>query len=141
VNGLREQIRSILREELAGLRASTPAPAVQTVRIETDSDLLHFARTLVARAQEPGFAEHLAAGRVRFTLERARHTAPTFTQGVSPPVPQPQPWQNKTLLTEKDIAALGSEQRVLHVCKQCRLTPLAQDEARRRGIRIERKTT
>jgi hypothetical protein len=44
----------------------------------------------------------------------------------------------KNLVTERDIQALDATAKVLRVPKNSRLTPLASDEARRRGIRIER---
>jgi len=140
MSDLREQIRSILREELAALRTSPlPAPvARQTVRIDNDSDLLHFARALLARAQDPGFIADVQAGRVGFSLER-HAPAPNGSVPVASPSALPGPsWSDKTLLTEKDMAALGQGQRVLRVGRHCRLTPLAKDEARRRGIKIER---
>jgi len=146
---LRDQIRGILREEIAALRATNPFAVpqsiVQTVRIDTDGDVMQFARDVLARAQDPGFVRDVTEGRVRFALERTATTypvsghAPTMATIVaSTPAPQTNPWLDKTLITEKDIAAVGQGHRVLRIGQRCRLTPLAQDEARRKGIRIER---
>jgi hypothetical protein len=48
------------------------------------------------------------------------------------------PELRKGLITERDIACVAEGETRLRITKQARLTPLAGDEARRRGIRIER---
>jgi len=138
VSDLREQIRSLLREELAALRVAAPPCAREAVRIENDSDLLHFARDLLARAQDPGFVADVHAGRVRFALERRTYPEPAHTAFTLSSAPVPSACLDKALITEKDVAVLGSGARVLRIAKHCCLTPLAKDEARRRGIKIER---
>jgi len=142
---LRDQIRSMLREEIAALRAPSGSCTTQAVRMDTDSDLMQFACALLARAQDPGFIHDVTEGRMRFALDRTRTTYPasvctplTATMVASTSVPQVNPWLDKALITEKDIAAIAQGQRVLRIGQRCCLTPLAKDEARRRGIRIER---
>jgi hypothetical protein len=44
----------------------------------------------------------------------------------------------KGLITERDIAGIAEGETRLRISKTARLTPLAGDEARRRGLRIER---
>ncbi|MDQ0320302.1 hypothetical protein QO002_002440 [Pararhizobium capsulatum DSM 1112] len=56
-------------------------------------------------------------------------------------VPSAVPQVTKSLITERDITGLGSDTTRLRIGRQSRLTPLAADEARRRGIRIERSAT
>ena len=53
-------------------------------------------------------------------------------------MPAAVPELRKGLITERDIAAVAEGEVRLRVAKTARLTPLAGDEARRRGIRIER---
>ena len=138
MSALRDEIRAILREEIAALRseAAPAGPRTERVRIASSAELTRFAQDLVRRAQEPGFAAQVARGEVMFELasEPAVIGAPIVTGS-----PRKEPERlDKTLVTERDIAALGSGVRSLRIALHSRLTPLARDEARRRGIRIER---
>ncbi len=156
---LRSLIRQILAEEIADLRAGTPGgPQVERVRAATEADLTDFALSLLARAQEPGFAAALREGRIRFAPETAAPSyqappppAPVYHAPPQPaPVPAAQPLRlvttvpvavpelRKGLITERDVAGLAEGETRLRITKSARLTPLAGDEARRRGIRIER---
>lgn len=129
---LRDEIRAILREELAALRAEIQRPAVETVRIADTADLMRFAATLAERAADPAFREAVQRGAIGFRLEQPGGASPA-------PAPAPAPAQGtKSLLTEKDIQALGEGVGVIRLPRHGRLTPLAADEARRRGIKIER---
>ena len=152
---LRSLIRQILAEEIAGLVPGIVAgPQVERVRAGTEADLTEFALSLLERAREPGFAAALREGRIRFAPEGVTpsHAAPAY----APPAfaaPRPAPAQpltlvttmpaavpelKKGLITERDIAAVAEGETRLRIGKSARLTPLAGDEARRRGIRIER---
>lgn len=138
--GLRDEIRAILREEIAALTESSHAsvPTRERVRIASSSDLTRFAQDLLARAADPGFAARVAHGDLRFELaEHVPAGAPIVT-GAPRPAPNV---LDKTLITERDIAAQNGSVRTLRIAKGSRLTPLARDEARRRGIRIERSET
>jgi ethanolamine utilization cobalamin adenosyltransferase len=44
----------------------------------------------------------------------------------------------KPIITERDVAALPRDQQRLRIDKKSRLTPLAADELRSRGIKVER---
>ena len=137
MQGLRDEIRAILREEIAALRAA-PAPATpkrEPVRIETSTDLNRFAQDLLRRAADPEFAARVARGEVLFELASP---PPAGGPIVTGPSRQPADRLEKSLITERDIAALGPSARCLRIGAESRLTPLARDEARRRGIRIER---
>jgi hypothetical protein len=48
---------------------------------------------------------------------------------------------SKTLITERDIGNLNASEKTINIWKSSRLTPLAKDEIRRRGITIERIET
>ena len=71
MNALRDEIRAILREELAALRQDAGGPEVETVPIASGTDLTRFARDLMARAADPGFVERVQNGALRFDLARA----------------------------------------------------------------------
>lgn len=141
MSALREEIRAILREEIAALRSEvghTP-PASEQVRITSSADLTRFARELVQRASEPGFAERVARGDLVFELSAPVGATPASTRHiVTGPVRQAPDRLDKSLITERDINALEATARSLRIAPTSRLTPLARDEARRRGIRIER---
>lgn len=137
MSGLRDEIRAILREEIAALTGRTQgdAPTSEAVRITSNADLTRFAQDLLARAQDPGFAARVAQGHHRFELQQHRPAGAPIISAPAKPKPDA---LSKTLVTERDISALGHGTQVLSIGKTARLTPLARDEARRRGIRIER---
>ena len=145
MTALRDEIRAILREELAAVLAVQSGMTVQTVRVDTSDDLNAFARNLAEQLTQPGFAEQLANGTVRFALDRPAAPAPTPAAVPMRVVPQPAqasraaPMLDKKLITESDLAPFGPGP--LRIPKQARLTPLANDEARRKGVRIERIET
>lgn len=152
---LRSLVRQILAEEIAALRSEYPSgPQVERVRAGNEAELTAFALSVLNRAQEPGFAAALGEGRLRFAPEAGEPAhaalghAPAPAQLSRPsaavPVtfvttmPAPVPELRKGLITERDIAAVAEGETRLRVGKTARITPLAGDEARRRGIRIER---
>ena len=138
MSGLRDEIRAILREEIAALTSGgqgTPTPIREQVHVMTSADLNRFAQDLVARAAQPGFAEQVMQGGIRFELAASRPVGGPIVQSA----PQPSPDViDKPLVTERDITALSARMQTVRLGKTSRLTPLARDEARRRGIRIER---
>jgi hypothetical protein len=137
MSALRDEIRAILREEIAALRgnAASPAPQVERVRIGSTAELNRFAQELVQRAASPDFAARVARGEVTFELSEAAVIGAPIVTG---PASTPPGTIDKTLVTERDIAGLGEGVRSLRLGPRSRLTPLARDEARRKGIRIER---
>ena len=152
MSDLRALIRELLSEEIAALRAEILGGAqVERVRVGSAAEVTDFALSVLDRAQEPGFAAALRDGRLRFAPEGGEQgTAATVRPAplpVSMPVqpttlittvPLAVPELGKSLITERDIAGLADAEKRLRVKKNARFTPLAGDEARRRGIRIER---
>ena len=136
---LRDEIRAILREEFAAIKSEMDAgaPTREHVRITSSVELSRFARDLVARAEDPAFAARVSSGELEFEL-----VEPTPVGGpiVAGPVRTVANVLDKALITERDIATIDGA-RQLRISKRSRLTPLARDEARRRGIRIERSET
>ncbi len=161
---LAEEIAAIRHELLgaAGVRE-------ERVRVDDARTLTDFALSVLRRASDPGFVSALQDGRLTFVPAGAptfaaagpvtpmAAYAPVSASGpaspaVAQPVPQPAtvlvttvpvaaPEVAKSLITERDIAALGSDTARLRIGRHSKLTPLAADEARRRGIRIERSAT
>lgn len=150
MSDLRALVREILAEEIAALRAElSPAASVERVSVGTAADLQAFALSILRRADEPGFLAAVTEGHLRFEplLEAPRSAPQAAPAKVRQPevlvttVPASIPELRKGLVTERDIAAVPADQTRLRITKLSRLTPLASDEARRRGLRIERTLT
>ncbi|MEM8949299.1 MAG: hypothetical protein AAGC99_08220 [Pseudomonadota bacterium] len=136
MSDIRAEIRAILHEEIAALRTEATA-SVERVRITSTAELNRFAQDLIRRAGSSEFCQAVAAGTLTFELAGPSASTPAL---VTSPAPSPAaaPVLDKTLITERDIAGLPDSTRSLRLGKNSRLTPLARDEAQRRGIRIER---
>ena len=107
-----ELIREVLAEELARLRAEVRE---ERVRIADDADLAAFARRVLAvvpASPPPTTTGHRAAGGVE-VIERG-------------------------LLSERQVDRLPRGTARVRLGPGVRLTPLARDRLRRRGISIER---
>jgi hypothetical protein len=137
MSAIREEIRAILREELAALAEPMPQITTETVQISCSADLMRFAQDILTRAACPIFVANIATGRIRFTLPEIRSGRPPNAI-VSSPAKQGGALFNKNLVTERDILELTSTSKTIRLQKHARITPLASDEAHRRGIRIER---
>ena len=137
MSAIREEIRAILREELAALAEPMPQITTETVQISCSADLMRFAQDILTRAACPIFVANIATGRIRFTLPEIQPAMPPNAI-VSSPEKQGGALLNKNLVTERDILELTSTSKTIRLQKHARITPLASDEAHRRGIRIER---
>lgn len=151
---IRALIKEILAEELSSMRAEFARDAaVERVSVSTSTDLNRFALSVLDRANDPRFVSALRNGRFHFdpvrnveTPERVEQVPPaamrtpaakqpeTLVTTIPPKIPE----FSKSLITERDLAAVANGETRLRITKTARLTPLAKDEARRRGIRIER---
>ena len=151
---LRALIKEILAEELASVQAELTRDTItERVSVSTSADLHEFALSVLARANDPGFVSALRIGRLHFepirnieTIERVeqipqavlRTPAAMRPETLVAMAPPTIPELRKSLVTERDLAAVANGETRLRITKKARLTPLACDEARRRGIRIER---
>ncbi|MES5481852.1 hypothetical protein QMZ05_03775 [Bradyrhizobium sp. INPA03-11B] len=150
---LRALIKELLAEELASMRAELACDAtIERVNVSTSADLNRFASSILDRATDPRFVAALRNGRLHFepvwnveTRERVEQLPPSVMRPVAErpetlvtTVPPRIPELRKGLITERDLAAVANGETRLRITKTARLTPLANDEARRRGIRIER---
>lgn len=141
MSGLRDEIRAILREEIAALTAQAPVaagPVRERVQIASSAELNRFVRDLIARAADPEFAAQVTKGEILFELAAHVHTTGSIVSSTPKESPNV---IDKPLVTERDIAAMTGGAQTLRLGRTSRLTPLARDEARRRGIRIERSET
>lgn len=165
MSDIRSLIRELLAEEIAAIRAEllgAAGPREERVRVDDARALTEFALSVLRRASDSGFVSALQQGRLVFAAADASTFAaagPAMpVAAYAPPsvpvlqaAPQPSvlvttvpatvPEVTKSLITERDIAGLGPETIRLRIGRLSRLTPLAADETRRRGIRIERSAT
>jgi len=138
---LRSVIRELLAEELAEIQgeAATPPPAVRAeeVSIDTDEALGAFVKRILELAADDKARAEIEQGRHVFRL--ANVTRPEGAAPSARPAPRAAPARyERGLVTEKDIAKLPAGIAVIEAGKRVRFTPLARDELRRRGIKIER---
>jgi len=143
VTDLRAMIREILAEELARRGdLNGPDVRVESARIDSDQDLQDFALRVLELAEDPLFKDALAAGQYRFRLrdDDRRHSSTATPSRTTPShATTAGPCRfTSGLLTERHIAGLAEEQRSIEITPTVRLTPLARDELRRRGINIRR---
>jgi hypothetical protein len=142
---LRAMIREVLREELAARGVGRPSGAPQireeAVSVASDADLAAFARRILALAGDSKARADIESGRHVFRLASAGSRAATTAEAYE----RAQPKQNlspvsfeRGLVNEREIRNLPEGITVIRIGKTVRLTPLAQDELRRLGIKIER---
>jgi hypothetical protein len=138
---LRHLIREILVEELARAAPPTVVPQVteEQVSIHSNADLAAFVQRLMAAAQDGRLRADIAAGRHVFRL--ADHGV-SQVQAHQPTAPNPGTARavrfERGMVSERDVASLPQDARRIDVGKTVRFTPLARDELRRRGIKVER---
>jgi len=157
-----ELIREVLAEELARLRADVRE---ERVRIADDADLAAFARRVLAMADDRWAREALESGRLVFRLDAgaggAAGTAGRHGAGdgrvrggreadaITASLPSTASAHGSAGQTETIERGLVSERRVdrlprgtarVRLGRDVKLTPLARDRLRRRGIVIERGT-
>jgi len=110
----------------------------EVVQVASDADLAAFVRRLLEVARDGSARAEIEQGRWVFRLGVAtgkdRSGAP-----VSAAAPLMHHTQfDKGLISEREIDALPEGTGVIRITPQVRLTPLARDRARQRGIAIER---
>lgn len=143
---LRSMIRELLAEELAaaGVRSgrSGAAPKRQIreefVSIGSDADLTAFVRKILDISKDGKARAEIEAGRHVFRLQRGG-AGGAQTAYAPPAVMAAAPVRfDRGLITEREITRLDDNVSIVQAGKRVRFTPLAQDEMRRRGIKIER---
>lgn len=144
MSDMRSIIREILLEELSNY-VDTPANESRTehVSINSSSDLNAFALQVLDISQTRDLKNDLQSGKIQFILDRGQDTR----GDVSKTSARPQQLGNsdpvhfqKGLVTEKDISRLAVNITRINASKTVFFTPLAKDEIRRRGLKIERNS-
>ena len=139
---LKEEIRTVLREELMLIKDELRGRGqmVKQVAIHSNDELMLFVRDLLDSAKEAAFVDQINEGTLRFELIDKSNTN-TEIQNNEKLEQRRQVSISKTLITERDIGNLTASEKTINIWKSSRLTPLAKDEIRRRGITIERIET
>jgi hypothetical protein len=138
-DNVRKLIREVLAEELKRVKTESGAgPAVQeeAVSIASDADLAAFVTKLMKLAGDAKARRDIEQGRLVFRLAG---NGP----GTSAPAAGPAPAgdtvrMDRGVVSERQVDALPRGTRILQAGRQVKLTPLAKDRLRQRGIKIER---
>ena len=156
-------IREVLAEELARMR---PGVREERVRVADDADLAAFARRVLAMADDRRAREAFEKGALVYRLDDARGNAGDATvRGTTnsahdrsargrrgPGEPAAPSSRNAAtrgaaedteviesgLMSERYVDRLPRETARVRIGRRVRMTPLARDRLRRRGIAIER---
>ncbi len=141
---IRALVRQILAEELGRHGIGTGGPRREPVSIRRSADLDAFALRVLEMARSVDLAAELRSGRLRFELESgsaspSRSIAERPSARASAPAAAT-PRFDKGLVTEKHVAGLANGASI-SVGKSVCFTPLAKDELRRKGIKVERKAS
>ena len=155
-----ELIREVLAEELARLRAGVRE---ERVRIGDDADLAAFARRVMAIVDDRAAREALENGKLVFRLDASAGSAESGVglhgtgggrvrsgRGHAPVTPSSASTASvdsatghtevieRGLLSERHVDRLPRGTASVRLGRDVKLTPLARDRLRRRGIAIER---
>lgn len=142
---IRQLIREVLSEELAAFRSrGTAAPApqkhVETVTIASDADLAAFARRVLTLGRDGKTRGEIEAGRYEFRLGHETGAPVAVSRPRSGPAGTPVDFAGG-LVTENEIRRLPGGVTCVRAGKSVCFTPLAKDEMRRQGIRVERTSS
>ena len=136
---LKEEIRNLLREELSLMKDEFKLrqTAVEQVSIRSNDDLMAFVHNILGRAADANFVRQIKERTLRFELSKQLSMG---TNSCTDRNLDDKKYVSidKILITERDIGTLDSAEKAINIWKSARLTPLARDEIRRRGIKIER---
>lgn len=137
---IRKIIRELLVEEIASINKESVSLDQKTtseviVSIRTDEDLMKFVKKILNIVKETDGFSNIENGDIIFHLDVPSSANLNSRSCTSHPT------SNKIedgLITEYDIAKLDENITVFQVLKNAKLTPLAKDELRKKGIKMER---
>ena len=137
---IRKIIRELLVEEIALINKESVSLDQKTTReeivsIRTDEDLMNFVKKILNIVKETDGFSNIENGDIIFHLDVPSSANLNSRSCTSHPT------SNKiedVLITEYNIAKLDENITVLQVLKNAKLTPLAKDELRKKGIKMER---
>ena len=148
---VRRMIREILQQEIAALGGksgafadTTPKPRIrkEQISIRNNSDLMQFVRRILELAKDGRAVQEIKSGKWIFHLQNSEALHSSLPEPAchddsvsehSPAVVQ----FESGLISERQIAGIQAGSLV-KLGKKVRITPLAQDEIRRRQIHVER---
>ena len=137
---IRKIIRELLVEEITLINKESVSLDQKTTReeivsIKTDEDLMNFVKKILNIVKETDGFSNIENGDIIFHLDVPSSANLNSRYCTSHPT------SNKiedVLITEYNIAKLDENITVLQVLKNAKLTPLAKDELRKKGIKMER---
>lgn len=143
---VRSLIREVLAEELGRFKAErqpggAPKPRVreELVSIASDADLAGFVNRILELARDGQARREVEEGRHVFRLAPRGLAAPPVEVAASPARPLPQVARIESgIVSERQINALPPGTSQLLISGSVRLTPLARDRLKARGITVER---
>jgi len=96
-------------------------------------------KSFLGMAQDGRIRADILEGRHRFRLSQSGTMPVRAHQPLAPVANAPGSAQfTKGMVTERDVATLPQGTRSIRAGAAVRFTPLARDEMRRRGIKVER---
>lgn len=142
-DSVRSLIREVLAEELkrfkAGRRDTSSGAREETVAIGSDADLAGFVTRLLGLAADSKTRRDIEQGRLVFRLAGGAGRSPAAAS-ASASVAQAGDTvrMDRGVMSERQVDALPKGTRTLLAGRDVKLTPLARDRLRQRGIKIER---
>jgi len=155
-DNLRSLIRALIEQELSALKVdnsdsggtkqvsnfkkAVPEVRQESVRLNSNEDVAAFVDRILKLAAEPGGRQALESGHHRFRLsdgiatpneQRSGDTGPDSGMDAVSRV-------EHGLLTERTCRLLAADLQLLVIGRSVRVTPLAADWLRRKGITIKR---
>ncbi len=130
-DALRSLIRDVIEAEVGRSRqegpATTSSDSGHAIRVENDSDLKLFARTVLSLAENKGERDRILSGAYPFQLS-----------GAGAPVAMSAPSRlDHGVVTESTLVKLPKGTKVLELGPGVVVTPLARERARALGIKLE----
>jgi hypothetical protein len=141
-NNVRKLIREVLVEELRRVKAEAliaSDPRHEVVSIRSDADLAEFVARLMKLASDGKTRRDIEQGRLVFRLGGLPESndpggpIPAGSSTVGDKVSL-----DRGVVSERQVDGLPKGTRILKVGRDVKLTPLAKDRLRQRGIKIER---
>ena len=147
---IRALVREVIAEEIGRLKGTggaartTPLPTVreEAVTIRNSTELMQFVSRLIEITKDGRSRQEIEAGRWVFRLAGGGSGSDVIATGTAPSGSDRRAERvvvEQGLISERQIDRLPKQTRRLVLGKHARLTPLARDRVRQRGIEIERK--
>lgn len=142
MSDLRMLVREILADEIDKVRQDnhTPQQREEFVSLSTNAELCAFVKRIISMTEDSFLKSDIKTDRYVFKFaQRDVEPAHAHQPYAPPPGQVPLVRLGCGLITEKEIQNLPENLKNLSVGGTARFTPLANDEIRRRNIRVERR--